>query len=439
MSESVLVIGGGVAGIQASLDLGNRGIKVYLVEKTPSIGGTMALLDKTFPTNDCSICILAPKMNECASQEHITIYTYSEVTSVEGHEGDFRVRVLKKARLVDESRCTGCGDCMEKCPTKVPNEYNQRLNDRRAVYFPFPQAVPRKATIDREHCLYVTKEKCGICKKVCQAEAIDYEQKDEEIELKVASIIVTVGLSIYDPSHLTEYGYKRYKNVHTSMEYERLICASGPTSGHLECEPDGRHPKRMAFIPCVGSRDVRPDACDYCCSVCCMLTTKDAMLAREHYSDSKSYIFHSDLRTFGKGAHEYAERAKSGYGVRYIHGKPGEIREDPDTNELDLFYIDEETGKVKTLRVDFVVLSSAIRPGVDTKKLAQTLGIDVHPSGFIMSRDCNVSPVDTSTPGIYVAGYCEGPKDVTESVLQASAAAARAAETVFKGKKGVDA
>lgn len=392
----------------------------------------MALLDKTFPTNDCSICILAPKMNECAAHPNITIYAYSEVLSVEGDHGNFKVRVLKKARLVDETKCTGCGDCMEKCPKKVPNEYNEGLDERKAVYLPFPQAVPRKATIDREHCTYVLKGRCGLCKEVCKANAIDFEQKDEEIVLEVGAIIVAVGLNVYNPSSLTEYGYGTYSNVRTSMEYERLICASGPTGGSLKCEPDKRHPKRMAFIPCVGARDIRPEGCAYCCSVCCMLSTKDAMLAREHYEDVESFIFYSDLRTFGKGAHEYAERARNDYGVTYIHSKPGEIRENPETGELDIIYIDEETGKINNLRVDFVVLSTAIMPSGDTRKLSRLLGIDADSDGFLKSSNCQTGPVDTSRPGIFMAGYCESPKDVTESVLQASGAAARAAETIFK-------
>lgn len=432
MSKDALVIGGGVAGIQAALDLGDRGLQVHLVEKKPSIGGTMALLDKTFPTNDCSICILAPKMNECAAHPNITVHAYSEVQSIEGKPGNFKVKVLKKARLVDETKCTGCGDCMEKCPKKVPNEYNENLDERKAIYLPFPQAVPRKATIDREHCMYVLKGRCGLCKEVCKAGAIDFEQKDQEITLEVGAVIIAIGLSTYDPSSLTEYGYGKYSNVHTSMEYERLICASGPTGGHLECEPDKRHPKRMAFILCVGARDIRPEGCPYCCSVCCMLSTKDAMLAREHYDDIESFIFYSDLRTFGKGAYEYAERAKKDYSVTYIHGKPGEIRENRETGELDIVYIDEATGKIKILKADFVVLSTAIMPSEDTKKLAEVLGVEAEANGFIKSPNCQTEPVDTTRHGIFVAGYCESPKDVTESVYQASGAAARAAETIYR-------
>jgi heterodisulfide reductase subunit A len=434
MSRDVLIIGGGVAGMQAALDLGDRGLKVHLVEKTPSIGGTMALLDKTFPTNDCSICILAPKMNECFGHSNTEIHTYSEVLSVEGEPGKFKVKILEKARFVDVNKCTGCGDCIEKCPVKkIPNEYNQNLDNRRAIYLPFPQAVPRKTTIDKEYCKYLLTGKCGVCKKICKAGAIDFEQEDKEIELEVGAIIVAIGLSNFDPTPLTEYGYGRYANVHTNMEYERLICASGPTGGHLECEPDKRHPKRMAYIPCVGSRDKRPGACDYCCSVCCMLSTKDAMLAREHYDDIESFIFYADLRTSGKGAHEYAERARDDYAVTYIHGRPGEIREVPETKELDIFYIDEADRKLKSIRVDFVVLSAAIPPALDTLDLSKLIGIETDElDGFVKVIGTEIAPVDTSRPGILVAGYCEGPKDVTESVIQASGAAARAAEVIYK-------
>jgi heterodisulfide reductase subunit A-like polyferredoxin len=271
---------------------------------------------------------------------------------------------------------------------------------------------------------------CGECEKACEAKAIDHLQKEQIIDLNVGAIIIAIGLDTYDPTPITEYGYGKYSNVYTSMEYERLICASGPTGGHLECEPDKRHPKRMAFIPCVGSRDIRPEGCPYCCSVCCMLSTKDAMLAREHYDDIESFIFYSDLRTFGKGAHEYAERAGKDYGVTYIHGKPGEIRENSETGELNITYIDEQSGKIRDLKVDFVVLSTAIMPAEDTRKLAEVLGSEVGTDGFFKISNCQSNPVDTTRPGIFVAGYCESPKDITESVIQASGVAARAAETV---------
>jgi heterodisulfide reductase subunit A len=307
---NVLVLGGGVAGIQASLDLANKGIKVFLVEKEPSIGGIMALLDKTFPTNDCSICILAPKMNECFSHPNIKVLTYSEITSLEGEAPNFKVTILKKARFVDEKKCTGCGECTQKCPTKVPNKYNMNLDKRKAIYLPFPQAVPRIMTIDKEHCIKFTKDKCGTCLKVCKAGAIDYEQNDEELVLNVGAVIVASGFEVYNPVEMFEYGYGKYANVRTAIEYERLICASGPTGGQLNVEPNGEHPKRIGFIQCVGSRDFRRKN-PYCSSVCCMYATKEAMLAREHYDDLEVYIFYTDLRAVGKNFQEYVDRAKS--------------------------------------------------------------------------------------------------------------------------------
>ncbi|KAA0001022.1 MAG: CoB--CoM heterodisulfide reductase iron-sulfur subunit A family protein [Thermoplasmata archaeon] len=424
--KGVLVIGGGVAGIQAALDLADRGIHVYLVEKEPSIGGRMALLDKTMSTNDCSICILAPKMNECFSHPNIEVLEYSEVIGVEGKAGNFKVKVKRKAKYVDATKCTGCGDCMEKCPTEIPNEYNSYLDKRKAIFLPFPQAVPRKATIDERYCLKLTKNRCGLCQKICKAEAIDYNQKDKIIELNVASIIVAIGSSLYEPKDLVEYGYGRYANVHTWMEYERLINAAGPTHGHLKCAPDGRRPKKIAFIQCVGSRDVK--RCQWCSSVCCMVSIKSAMLANEHYGDLESYIFYSDLRVFSKRFYEYSKRGERDYKITYIHARPGEIKEDKRTKNLIIYYEDENEGKVKELEVEMVILATPIMPAKDVKQLAEILGIETNEYGFIKVKDYVFHPVETTREGIFVAGCCERPKDITESVVQASAAAAKAAE-----------
>jgi heterodisulfide reductase subunit A len=423
--KDVVIIGGGVAGIQAALDLAERGIHVYMVEKEPSIGGRMALLDKTMSTNDCSICILAPKMNECFSHPNIDVLEYSEVIGVDGEAGNFTVKVRRKAKYVDATKCTGCGDCMEKCPTEVPNEYNSFLNKRKAIFLPFPQAVPRKATIDAEHCLKLTKNRCGLCQKLCKAEAIDYAQQDEEVEIPAAAVILAIGLSLYRPDDLHEYGYGRYDNVHTWMEYERLINAAGPTHGHLKCAPDGRRPKKIAFIQCVGSRDIK--RCSWCSSVCCAVSIKSAMLAHEHYGDLESCIFYSDLRVFSKRWHEYAKRGEKDYSITYIHARPGEIREDKKTKNLTLFYENEEEGKVDELEVEMVVLATPITAARDTQKLAEVLDIETDGHGFIKTKNVMTRPVETTRPGIFVAGCCERPKDITESVIQASAAAARAA------------
>lgn len=426
--KNVLVIGAGIAGIQASLDLADRGMKVFLVEKEPSIGGKMALLDKTFPTNDCSICILAPKMNECFSHENIEVLEYSEVMEVKGKAGDFDVKVIRKSKYVDVNKCTGCGDCMVKCPTKVSNKFNSDLDKRRAIYLAFPQSVPRKATIDKEKCIYLKKGKCGVCKKICKAEAIDYEMEDKIIELNVGAIIVAIGFDVYDPTELTEYGYSKYANVHTAMEYERLICASGPTAGHLHVAPTDKSPKTIAFIQCVGARDMKKNA--YCCSVCCMHATKEAMLAYEHYNDIKTYIFFTDLRACGKGFYEYVKRGENDYNISYIRAKPGEIEEDEETKKLIIYYKEFNKKKVKNLKVDMIILSTALVPTKSAGKLANVLGLELDEYGFFKTLDKLVLPLDTKRNGILVSGYCEAPKDIPESVAQASGAAARAAEII---------
>ncbi|MHC1635148.1 MAG: FAD-dependent oxidoreductase [Candidatus Methanospirareceae archaeon] len=422
--KGVLVIGGGIAGIQAALDLADAGIKVYMVEKEPSIGGRMAQLDKTFPTNDCSICILAPKMMECYRHPNIEIFTYSEVVSVEGEVGNFKVRVLRKPRYVDESKCTGCGDCAKVCPMGLLSEFNMNLGLRKAAYVPFMQAVPLIYVLDRDKCM-----RCGLCKVVCGLGAIDYEQKPRYVDLEVGAIIVATGFDYFEPQELSEYGYGKYDNVITGMQYERLICASGPTGGHL-VRKDGKEVKRIAWIQCVGSRDVRAKGkAPYCCSVCCMHATKEAILAKEHYPDIETYILYTELRAFGKGFHEYVRRAKEEYGVKYIRSKPGEIKEKEDKS-LVIWYDDTVTREVKSLEVDMVVLCTALFPGEDTKKIASILGIELDEYGFIKTKDEMLEPVSTSKEGIFVCGYAQSPKDIPESVAQSSGAAAKAAEVI---------
>lgn len=437
MSDSILVIGGGVAGIQASLDLADRGLHVYLVEREPSIGGHMAQLDKTFPTNDCSICILAPKMIECFNHQNITVLTYSEVKEVKGSAGDFKVKVLKKARYVDENKCTGCGKCSNVCPIKVPNQFDMNLGIRKAIYLPFLQAVPRVMTIDTERCLYFQKGVCKVCeKKACERGAIDFEQKEKEIDLDVGAIIVATGFGLYDPSEFTEYGYGQYKNVLTAMEFERLICASGPTGGRLEVAPDKRHPKKIAFIQCVGSRDINRGR-RYCSTVCCMNAIKQAILSKEHYSDVECYVLYAELRAFGKYFQEYVTRAKEQYGVRCIRSKPGEITEDPKTLKLAVWYDDTVERKLKKMEVDLVVLATALTPARGTKELVDILGIKTDENGFFETVDALGSPTETNVDGIYVCGCSESLKDIPEVVMQASGAAAKASEVIalMRGSK----
>jgi len=433
--NSVLVIGGGIAGIQASLDLANRGTKVYLVEKTPSIGGRMAQLDKTFPTLDCSICILAPKMIECFRHPSIDMLTYSEVKEVKGEAGNFAVRILKKPRYVDATRCTGCGTCMEKCPAKVPSEFDMGMGNRKAIYMPFKQAVPLIATIDTEHCLYFTKGICKVCQKVCPSNAVDYEQKPEETTVNVSSIILATGFDIFDPSVMSEYGYGRFKNVIHSMEFERTISASGPTDGHLVRPSDGKEPKSVVFVQCVGSRSQHGEF-PFCSSVCCVYATKESILIKEHAPETEVYIMYIDMRAVGKGFQEFVDRAKRERGIKYIKAHPGGIAEDPATKSLQMHYEDILTGEMKKLNADLVVLCPALIPKEDNKKIAETMGLELDECGFFKSRDNLTAPVDTNVPGIYICGYCQSPKDIPESVAQASGAAARAAETIACTTKG---
>ncbi len=435
--KSVLVIGAGIAGMQASLDLASRGIKVYLVEKTPSIGGRMAQLDKTFPTLDCSICILAPKMIECLRHPNISLLTYSDVKEVKGQAGNFTVKVLKKTRYVDAAKCTGCGTCMEKCPVKVPNEFDMGLGNRKAIYMPFKQAVPLVATIDPEHCLYFLKGVCKVCQKVCPSKAINFEQKPEEIALNVSSIILATGFDVSDVSRISEYGYSRFKNVVHSMEFERILCASGPTGGHLVRPSDGQEPKSIVFVQCVGSRS-RNGAFPFCSSVCCVYATKESILVKEHAPETQTYIMYIDMRAVGKGFQEFVDRAKKEYGVSYIKSRPAEITEDPSSESLQIHYEDMKTGEIKTLNADMVVLCPALVPKEDNKKLADAIGVELDEFGFFKAENLLIAPLDTGISGVYMCGYCQSPKDIPESVAQASGAAARSAETIVCLAGGVN-
>jgi len=430
--KSVLVIGGGIAGIQASLDLANRGLKVYLVERTPSIGGRMAQLDKTFPTMDCSMCILAPKMIEVLRHPNITLLTYSEIEGVTGSVGGFKVKVLKKPRFIDENKCTGCGECAQYCPTEVPNEFDMSLGIRKAIYIPFPQAVPLKYAIDEANCI-----KCGLCERTCKAQAVDLDQEPETINLNVGAIILATGFELFDIKSISEYGYGKYKDVLSSLEFERLICASGPTGGHLLRLSDGRIPTRVAFIQCVGSRSLRGGV-RFCSSSCCVYATKEAILIREHNPECEVYIFYNELKVFGKGFQDFVKRARDEWGVKYVRALPGEVMENPETRDLTISYEDTEENMTKSMTVDLVVLCPALVPRVTNKELAGILGLELDEYGFFKSRDILYAPVDTNKQGIFICGYCQGPKDIPESVAQASGAAAKAAEAIQLTKnKGV--
>nr|MDO8077691.1 CoB--CoM heterodisulfide reductase iron-sulfur subunit A family protein [Candidatus Freyarchaeota archaeon] len=422
---SVLVIGGGIAGIQASLDLTELGYKVYLVEKSPSIGGRMAQLDKTFPTNDCSLCILAPKMVEVGRNPNIELLTYSEVKSVSGKAGNFKVQVLRKPRYVDETKCKACGTCSEKCPRKVKDEYNMGLGQTKAIYTPFAQAVPNTYLINPDECIYFQRGKCRTCEKFCPAGAIDFEQKERIEEINVGAIIVATGFDQFDLTQKPEYGYGRYPNVISALEFERLMCASGPTGGHIVRPSDHEPPEKIAWIQCVGSRDTKVKP--YCSSVCCMYATKEAIITKEHDPNVECHIFYIDMRAFGKGFQDFVNRAKEEYNVKYTRGKVSHITEDPKTKNLKLHYEDMEKMQFGEMEVGLVVLSPALIPSEGTKELAEILGISIDSHCFIKEKD-EYAQVETNVPGIYMCGYVQGPKDIPESVAQASAAAAKASE-----------
>jgi heterodisulfide reductase subunit A len=420
-----MIIGGGISGIEAGLTIAEQGYKVILVEKTSSVGGRMAQLDKTFPTLDCSICILAPKMVEISRHPNVELLAYSEVQEVKGKAGNFRVKVKKKAKYVDWEKCTGCGACSEKCPMKkIPSEFEEGMGNRTAIYIPFPQAVPRKAVIDAERCLYLTKDACKLCEKECEAGAINWDDKDEIIEYNVASIIVATGIDIFDPTPLTRYHYGEYPNVITAMQYERLLSASGPTGGELLRPSDGKHAHRIAFIACVGSRS--EDFCSYCSKFCCMYMAKEGVVTREHAPDTDVSIYFNDIRVIGKNQEEFIERAKHEYNLHYNHGIPGDIRENPDNHNLYVKAANLDTGEVETKEYDLVVLASAVIPRKDSDKLAKILGIERNDLGFYKTSN-STEDLSSSRPGIYITGSCQSPDDIANSVAKAGGAAALAA------------
>ncbi|MHC1604835.1 MAG: FAD-dependent oxidoreductase [Candidatus Methanofastidiosia archaeon] len=422
--SSVLVIGAGMTGIQASLDLADKGYKVYLVEKSPSIGGAMAKLDKTFPTNDCSMCILAPKMVETSRHPNIKLYSYSEVVGLEGAPGNFKVKIKKKPRYVIEKKCTGCGSCIEKCPTKkdnIPSEFDHGMGTRRAIYFPFQQASPLVATIDKDNCLHFKTGKCGVCAKVCLAGAIDFEQVEKIEQVDVGAVIVATGYDALEPTLRTEYGYGIYKNVITAIQYERLMSASGPTRGHIERPSDSKKPKKIAWIQCVGSRSSKQGCYPYCSRVCCMYATKESFVTKEHDPDIEPYIFYMDLRAYGKEFEEYYRKSDE-IGVHYIRGRPAEVFE-TDDKDITIRYEDTYTGEIKEEIFGMIVLSSAIVPSKSNPELAKVLGIELDENGFFKERDIVSAPMQSSRSGIFLAGCSQTPKDIPDSVAQASAAA----------------
>ncbi len=411
-----MVIGGGIAGIQASLDLADSGYYVYLVEKSPSIGGRMAKLDKTFPTNDCSMCILSPKLVECGRHLNIEILTLAEVKEIGGEEGNFKVKIIQNPRYIDITKCIACGTCAEKCPKKVKDEFNMGIGFRKAAYIPYPQAVPLKYLIDPANCIWIKKPgRCGACQIHCPADAVDFEQRRKEIVLNVGSVILAPGFDCTPPEI---YQYFNFSNVITGMEFERILSASGPYQGHLLRPSDQKEPKNIAWLQCVGSRDTKNP---YCSAVCCMYAVKEAIIAKEHSKEPlDTAIFFMDMRTYGKDFERYYMRAEDELGIRFIRSRVHAIEPIHGTDDLMIRYTTDD-GNTHQETFDMVVLSTGLRPPKDAIKLAHKLGINLNNYNFVETS--SFTPVNTSRPGIYVCGAFQSPKDIPQSVMEASAAA----------------
>jgi heterodisulfide reductase subunit A len=434
VEKGVLVVGGGIAGIQASLDLANAGLKVYLVEKTPSIGGRMAQLDKTFPTLDCSACILTPKMVDAAKHQNVVLFTNSEIKSVAGFVGNYDVTVQKNPRFVHEASCGGCELCTKVCPVKVANRFDENLSETRAISIYSPHAVPRVAAINPNYCLRLkTKNKtvCGKCEETCEAKAIDFEQQPETVRLKVGSVIIAVGSEVFDASKMREFSYGRFPNVISNIEFERISNASGPTAGKILNPRSGKPPNSLVFVQCVGSRDKRFN--EYCCRVGCMISLKQAVLAREKLGkDVNIYICYNDLRAFGKGYEEFYQRARL-MGINFIAGIPSDIRRLSD-NTLYFDVFESGTNKLVELHADLVVLANCLVACKDTEKIGKLFHALRSADGFLLEAHPKLRPLECSTPGIFLAGTCQSPKDIPDTVSQASGAAAKVVDLLSTGE-----
>jgi len=441
VNPDTVVIGGGIAGIQAALEIANGGKKVYLVERTGTIGGHMAMFDKTFPTLDCAACILTPKMVEVGQHPNIELMTYCEVEGISGSAGNFSVKILKKARRVDLATCIGCNICTEKCPAKASSEFDTGTTLRKSIYIPFPQAVPNKYLIDADSCTYVLKGKCGVCVKFCPVEnCINLDEKDETVEINAGNVIVATGFQTFDPNRAEQYGYGKYPNVVTSLEFERLVNAAGPTGGNIKYrkqdkkgnwifEEEGDEPKSVAIIHCVGSRDQNYNK--YCSRVCCMYSLKLAHLIKEKIPEAAVYEYYIDMRAFGKGYEEFGERIKE-EGVHMIRGRTAKVEDVKGQLLVRSEDIYEE--RILEQKVDMVVLSVGLEAREDAGKVAGLCGIDQGEEGWFVESNYLSDPVSTSTGGIHIAGACQGPKDIPDTVAQASAAASRVLQSILKGK-----
>ncbi|MEA2089596.1 MAG: CoB--CoM heterodisulfide reductase iron-sulfur subunit A family protein, partial [Thermoproteota archaeon] len=433
VERSVLVVGGGIAGIQASLDLANAGFKVYLVEKAPSIGGRMAQLDKTFPTLDCSACILTPKMVDVAKHPNIKLLTNAEAVNVKGFVGNYEASILKKPRYVDEDKCVGCELCTKACPVKVPDKFNESLSQTRAISIYSPHAVPKVAVINPNYCLRLKYDKdvCGKCLEICDAKAINFEQQPETIQLKVGAAVITVGSEVFDASKMPEFGYGRFQNVISNIEFERISDASGPTGGKILCPKNGEPPKTIVFIQCVGSRDKRFH--EYCCRVGCMISLKQAILVREKLGKNVNiHICFNDLRAFGKGYEEFYRRARD-LQINFIAGLPSEIRSVAD-GSLYFDVYDRGTNKLLEMHSDLIVLANGLVPSSDLGKISELFHVSRSIDGFLLEAHPKLRPLESPTAGVFLAGVCQGPKDIPDTVAQASGAAAKVIDLLWSGE-----
>jgi len=430
INADVLIVGAGISGMQAALDTADKGYKVVLIDKTSTIGGSMVKLDKTFPTNDCSICTAAPKMVEVSRHPNIELITYAELNKLDGKKGDFTAQIWRKSKYVDPDKCTGCDDCAEVCPIDIINPFDEKISTRKAVYIEFPQAVPIVYTIDIENCVG-----CGACDRVCEPEAISFLEKSEEIEVRAGSIIIATGFEVFEPNEIRrEYGYGKYENIITAMQFERILSSFGPTEGKVLRPSDYKKPKRIGWIQCVGSRSEQLGF-PYCSRVCCMYATKEASIVKESNPEIDISIYYMDIRAYGKDFQQYYDHAKD-LGVKYIRGRPASVYENKD-KDLVIKYRNTLSGEIKEDTVDLLVLSTAIIPNSDNKKIGEILGIEVDENGFFKQESLLMNPIQSTKDGIYLAGCIQGPKDIPDSVAMASGAAAKAVAPIKNRKRHI--